>query len=117
MLVSQLTVAECAQVRCHRRCGTGSRKRTRSPLSAYRCQHPVICLLATRIAVEWQTFTLDTLVEMELCCRTDRIHIRTNDINQIVIRNSQLLLGLILSLLLIAVGLIDAGKRNAVTAM
>lgn len=36
---------------------------------------------------------------------------------QIVIRNSQLLLGLILSLLLIAVGLIDAGKRTGLNTM
>ena len=44
-------------------------------------------------------------------------HIRIDDIDQLVINNSQLLLGLILSLLLIAVGLIDVGKRIAVTAM
>jgi hypothetical protein len=36
---------------------------------------------------------------------------------QIVIRNSQLLLGLILPLLLIAVGLIDIGKRTGLTTM
>ena len=35
----------------------------------------------------------------------------------IVIRNSQLLLGLILPLLLIAVGLIDTGKRTGLNTM
>jgi hypothetical protein len=39
------------------------------------------------------------------------------DINQIVIRNSQLFLSLILSLLLIGVGLIGFGKRTGLTAM
>jgi hypothetical protein len=39
------------------------------------------------------------------------------DINQIVIRNSQLFLSLILSLLLIGVGLIGIGKRTGLTAM
>jgi hypothetical protein len=48
---------------------------------------------------------------------TDRVHIDTNDINQIVIRNSQLLLSLILSLLLIGVGLIGFGKRTGLAAM
>jgi hypothetical protein len=47
----------------------------------------------------------------------DRLHIDTNDINQIVIRNSQLLLSLILSLLLIGVGLIGFGKRTGLAAM
>jgi len=42
-------------------------------------------------------------------------HISTNDINQIVIRNSQLL-GLIVSLLLIGVGLIGFGKKTGLTA-
>ena len=37
--------------------------------------------------------------------------------NQIVIRNSSLLLGLILPLLLIAVGLIDMGKRTGLNTM
>jgi hypothetical protein len=41
----------------------------------------------------------------------------TTDINQIVIRNSQLFLSLILSLLLIGVGLIGFGKRTGLTAM
>jgi len=59
---------------------------------------------------------LDRVVEAELCCRTDRFHIRINDINQIVIRNSQLLLGLIVSLLLIGVGLIGFGKKTGLTA-
>jgi hypothetical protein len=49
--------------------------------------------------------------------RPRSFHIRTDIIDQIVINNSQLPLGLILSLLLIAVGLIDVGKRTAVTAM
>ena len=40
-----------------------------------------------------------------------------DDIEQIVTYNSQLLLGLILPLLLIAVGLIGLGKRTGVTAM
>lgn len=44
-------------------------------------------------------------------------HIRTNDINQIVIRTSQLLLGLILPLSLIAVGLIGLGKSTGLTPM
>ena len=39
------------------------------------------------------------------------------DINQIVIRNSQLFLSLILSLRLIGVGLIGFGKRTGLTAM
>jgi hypothetical protein len=39
------------------------------------------------------------------------------DINHIVIRNSQLFLSLILSLLLIGVGLIGIGKRTGLTAM
>jgi hypothetical protein len=39
------------------------------------------------------------------------------DRNQIVIRNTQLLLGLILPLLLIAVGLIDMGKRTGLNTM
>jgi hypothetical protein len=38
------------------------------------------------------------------------------DINQIVIRNSQLLLGLIPSLLLIGAGLIGFGKKTGLTA-
>ena len=49
--------------------------------------------------------------------RADPLSIRTDEINQIVIYNSQLLLGLILPLLLIAVGLIGLGKRTGVTAM
>jgi len=43
-------------------------------------------------------------------------HIRANIINHIVIR-SQLLLGLILPLLLIAVGLIDVRKRTGLKTM
>jgi hypothetical protein len=43
-------------------------------------------------------------------------HIRANIINHNVIR-SQLLLGLILPLLLIAVGLIDMGKRTGLNTM
>ena len=42
--------------------------------------------------------------------------IRTNDINQNVIRNSQLLLIVITSLLLIGVGLIGFGKKTGLTA-
>lgn len=49
--------------------------------------------------------------------RADSLYIRIDDIDQIVIHNSQLLLGLILPLLLIAVGLIGFGKRTGVTAM
>ena len=41
-----------------------------------------------------------------------QFHNDTNDINQIVISNSQLLLSLIPSLLLIGVGLIGFGKRT-----
>ena len=41
-----------------------------------------------------------------------QFHIDTNDINKIVIRNSQLLLSLIPSLLLIGVGLIGFGKKT-----
>jgi hypothetical protein len=41
-----------------------------------------------------------------------QFHIDTNDINQIVISNNQLLLSLIPSLLLIGVGLIGFGKRT-----
>ncbi|HEV2018551.1 MAG TPA: hypothetical protein VGQ98_09635 [Gemmatimonadaceae bacterium] len=59
---------------------------------------------------------LDRIVKAELSCPTDRFHIRTTDINQIVTRTSQLL-GLILPLLLIAVGLIGFGKRTGLTAM
>ena len=44
------------------------------------------------------------------------MYIRTNDINQIVIRSSQLLLSLISSLLLIGVGLIGFGKKTGLTA-
>jgi hypothetical protein len=44
------------------------------------------------------------------------IYIRTNDINQIVIRNSQLLLIVIQSLLLIGVGLIGFGKKTVLIA-
>lgn len=40
-----------------------------------------------------------------------------NDINPIVIRTNQLLLGLILPLLLIAVGLIGIGNGTGLTAM
>jgi len=57
---------------------------------------------------------LDRIVKAELSCHTDRFHIRTK--NKIVIRTSQLLLGLILPLLLIAVGLIGFGKRTGLTA-
>ena len=49
--------------------------------------------------------------------RADTHYVRIDDIDQIVIYNSQLLLGLILPLLLIAVGLIGLGKRTGVTAM
>jgi hypothetical protein len=42
---------------------------------------------------------------------------RINDINHNVTYTSQLLLGLILPLLLIAVGLIGFGKRTGLTAM
>lgn len=59
---------------------------------------------------------LDRLVEAELCSATDRLHIR-NGKKQIVIRNSQLLLSLILSLLLIGVGLIGNGKRTGLATM
>ena len=48
---------------------------------------------------------------------TDSFHISANDINHIVIRTRQLLLGLILPLLLIAVGLFDMGKRTGLNAM
>lgn len=44
-------------------------------------------------------------------------HSYTSDINQTVIRTSQLLLGLILPLLLIAVGLIGLGKSTGLKAM
>ena len=47
---------------------------------------------------------------------SDRLHVDTNDINQIMIR-SQLFLSLILSLLLIGVGLIGFGKRTGLAAM
>jgi hypothetical protein len=63
------------------------------------------------------TETLDRLLKPELSCLTDRFHISTSDINHIVINTSQLLLGLILPLLLIAVGLIGFGKRTGLTAM
>ena len=59
---------------------------------------------------------LDRLVEAELCSATDRLYIR-NGKKQIVIRNSQLLLSLILSLLLIGVGLIGYGKRTGLATM
>ena len=49
--------------------------------------------------------------------RADTLYTRIDDIDQIVTYNSQLLLGLILPLLLIAVGLIGFGKRTGVTAM
>ena len=49
--------------------------------------------------------------------RADTLYTRIDDIEQIVTYNSQLLLGLILPLLLIAVGLIGFGKRTGVTAM
>ena len=49
--------------------------------------------------------------------RADTLYTRIDDIEQIVINNSQVLLGLILPLLLIAVGLIELGKRTGVTAM
>jgi len=48
---------------------------------------------------------------------TDSFHISANDINHIVIRTRQLLLGLILPLLLIAVGLIGFGKSTGLTAI
>jgi len=90
-------------------------------LDECRCQLPVICyqLFVTSCplsASRYLLFALDRLVEMELCCRTDRFHNRTNDIIQIVIRNSQLLLGLILSLLLIGAGLFGFGKKTVLTA-
>ena len=66
------------------------------------------------------TSRLDRLLRAALCCRT-RTNRHTNKIddkqNQIVIRNSQILLGLILPLLLIAVGLIDMGKRPGLNTM
>jgi hypothetical protein len=46
----------------------------------------------------------------------DRLYV-LNGKNQIVIRNSQLLLSLILSLLLIGVGLIGFGKRTGLAKM
>ena len=46
----------------------------------------------------------------------DQFHI-SNDSNHIVTHTSQLLLGLILPLLLIAVGLIGFGKRPGLTVM
>lgn len=46
----------------------------------------------------------------------DSLNVRTDDIVHIVINNS-LLLGLILPLLLIAVGLIGFGKKTGLTAM
>ena len=49
--------------------------------------------------------------------RADALYTRIDDIEQIVTYNSQLLLGLILPLLLIAVGLIEHGKRSGVTVM
>jgi hypothetical protein len=59
----------------------------------------------------WQTRPIGVMLPSE------RLHVDTNDINQIVIRNSQLLLSLILSLLLIGVGLIGFGKRTGLAAM
>ncbi len=58
---------------------------------------------------------LDRICDVELCSQTDRIQTRTNDNDQ-VIRNSQLLLSLISSLLLIGVGLIGFGKKTGLTA-
>ena len=46
----------------------------------------------------------------------DRLHIRNGKI-QIVIRSTQLLLSLIVSLLLIGVGLIGYGKRTGLATM
>ncbi len=46
-----------------------------------------------------------------------RVQLTLSEKSDIVIQTSQLLLGLILSLLLIAVGLIGFGKRPALTAM
>ena len=46
----------------------------------------------------------------------DSLNIRTDDIVRIVINNT-LLLGLILPLLLIAVGLIGFGKKTGLTVM
>jgi hypothetical protein len=54
---------------------------------------------------------------LSYAAQQNRLHIRTNDINHIVIRTSQLLLGLILPLLLIAVGLIGIGNGTGLTAM
>jgi hypothetical protein len=45
------------------------------------------------------------------------LHVRTNYIIQIMIRNSQLLLSLIQSLLLIGVGLIGFGKKTGLAKM
>ena len=87
------------------------RDRTRNPQTPFfgpPCRHTSIGRRGS---------ALDRIVEAELCCAADRFHIRTSDINQIVIRTNQLLLGLILPLLLIAVGLIGFGKRTGLTAM
>jgi len=46
-----------------------------------------------------------------------RSYTRTDNKNLIVIRNSQLLLGLISSLLLIGVGLIGFGKKTGLATM
>jgi hypothetical protein len=62
------------------------------------------------------TWTLDRLVEPELC--SPQIDITShNEIHKNMIRNSQLLLSLILSLLLIGVGLIGNGKRTGLATM
>jgi hypothetical protein len=81
-----------------------------------RCQLPVIRYqpYVTRCpfpASRYLLFALDRLVEPELCWRETHCT-RTNDINQIMIRNSQLLLSLISSLLLIGAGLIGFGKKT-----
>jgi hypothetical protein len=61
-------------------------------------------------------FALDRIDEAELCCQKIDLTFAT-DINQIVIRNSQLVLGLISSLLLIGVGLIGFGKKTGLSTM
>jgi hypothetical protein len=63
-----------------------------------------------------KAYALDRIVEAELCSAADGLYVH-NGKNQIVIRNSQLLLSLILSLLLIGVGLIGNGKRTGLATM
>src|SRR5437870_13923568 len=91
--------------------------RYRRPRPVTRFQLPVTRyrLPASRILLA--TSALDRLDEAELtCARIFDFHIRIIDINQNVIR-SQLLLGLILPLLLIAVGLIDVRERTGLKTM